>query len=187
MEKLLEHIRGKAPVSEELKAGIEESFQKRNYSKNESLVKEQKYVRKLFFVEEGTLRTYYHHEDRDVTTWIYKENQFLTSWYGFYNQSISYESIEALEDCTVYWIAYEQYINLIDQYSEFERFARLLAEEQLAFIDHYSQGYMFKTAKEKYDLLIAYFPDVTLRVKLGHIASLLGISQETLSRIRRKN
>jgi hypothetical protein len=48
----------------------------------------------------------------------------------------------------------------------------------------YSKGYMFLSAKDKYQLLNEYFPNIELRVKLGQIASFLGISQETLSRIR---
>jgi len=66
----------------------------------------------------------------------------------------------------------------------FERFGRILMEEQLAFIDYYFKGVLFMTAKEKYSLLLSYFPDITQRVNLGHIASFLGITQETLSRLR---
>jgi len=79
---------------------------------------------------------------------------------------------------------YYDYKKLIETYPKFERFSRLLAEEQLAFIDLYSKGYMFMSAKEKYQLLLSNIPDIELRVKLGYIASFLGISQETLSRIR---
>jgi len=108
----------------------------------------------------------------------------MSSWYGFYKQETSYEYIEALEDCSVYAIEYHDYKKLIEVYPKFERFSRLLAEEQLAFIDLYSKGYMFMSAKEKYDLLLSNIPNIELRVKLGYIASFLGISQETLSRIR---
>ncbi len=59
-----------------------------------------------------------------------------------------------------------------------------LIEEQLVYIDTYSKGYMFLSAKEKYDKLLSFFPDIDQRANLGYIASMLGISQETLSRIR---
>jgi CRP-like cAMP-binding protein len=184
MKNLIQYIGNKIHVSPKLEEAILSSFQKTEVTKHEFLLHEHKFVRKLFFINEGTIRTFYHHEDREVTSWFYQENQFLTSWHGFYNQEISYESIEALENCSLYWIDYIKYNQLIDEYPKFERFARLLAEEQLAFIDSYSKGYMFMSAKEKYKLLLSHFPDIELRVKLGYIASFLGISQETLSRLR---
>ena len=109
---------------------------------------------------------------------------FLTSWYSFYSQVQSFEYIETLEDSVVYAIDYTQYQKLLEQFPSMERFGRLLAEEQMAFLDNFSKGYMFLTAKEKYQLLLSIYPNVELHVKLGHIASFLGISQETLSRIR---
>ena len=89
-----------------------------------------------------------------------------------------------LEDGTLLEISYEGMQDLYAQFARFERFGRVLMEEHLAFIDHFSRGYMFLSAKERYQQLLISFPDIELRVKLGQIASFLGISQETLSRIR---
>ena len=75
---------------------------------------------------------------------------------------------------------------LYQESPQFERFGRKMYEQQLAYLDAFYKGYLFMTAKERYDLLLSVFPDVTQRVNLGHIASFLGISQETLSRIRAK-
>ncbi len=148
------------------------------------MLKEFKHVRKLYYIEKGIFRTYYIHNEKEITSWFYTENQFLTSWSGFYNQETSHEYIEALEEATIYSIEYSAYQKLINSYPSFERFTRLLAEEQLAFIDSFFKGYLFMTASEKYKLLLSIIPDIELRVKLGYIASFLGISQETLSRIR---
>jgi hypothetical protein len=57
----------------------------------------------------------------------------------------------------------------------------------LIFLDEFNKGWSFLSAKEKYQTLLFYFPDIELRVKLGYIASFLGISQETLSRLRAKS
>ena len=148
------------------------------------MLKEHQYCRKLYFVEEGIFRTFYHYNGKDITSWFYPEGHFVTSWHGFLRQEASFEYVEALENSKVYAIEYDAYQQLFKRFPEFERFGRLLIEEQLAFIDSFSQGYMFLPAKKRYELLLAYLPDVELRVKLGHIASFLGISQETLSRIR---
>ena len=184
MNHLIEHISKTIPISPELENTIRGVFKEEQIRKQELLLKEYNHVRKLYFVKKGILRTYYVHDEKEVTSWFYVENQFLTSWHGFYKQKASYEYIEALEDCVVFSIQYDEYKKLIESYPKFERFARLLAEEQLAFIDSYSKGYMFMSAKDKYNLLLSNIPNIELRVKLGYIASFLGISQETLSRIR---
>lgn len=140
--------------------------------------------RELYFVNRGTARTFAYTSEREVTSWFYPEGNFLTSWYSFLQQQPGFEQIQALEECEMEVISYTNLMALYNEYPEFERFGRLLAEEQLAFIDYYSRGYLFLSAKERYQLLLDYFPDIELRVKLGQIASYLGISQETLSRIR---
>ena len=109
---------------------------------------------------------------------------FFTSWYSFINRKPSFEYIEALEESTVHWITKEKYERLLSSHPKFEKFGRLLVEDQMSFLDLYFKGFLFMAAKEKYDLLTSTFPEVTQKVNLGHIASLLGISQETLSRIR---
>lgn len=90
----------------------------------------------------------------------------------------------SFEPSLIYSIDHSSYHKLMDTYPEFQKLGRLIAEEQLAFVDYYSRGYMFMSAKERYDLLLTFFPDIELRIKLGYIASFLGVSQETLSRIR---
>ncbi len=186
MKNLLAQISKAVLVSAELEAAIEAAFRKEQIRKQDCILKEYDHVRKLYFIDEGLLRTYYIHDGKEVTSWFYSENQFITSWHGFYRQVASHEYIEALVDCTVFSIEYIKYQQLIDTFQKFERFSRLLAEEQLAFIDSYSKGYLYMSAKDKYDHLLSYVPDIELRVKLGHIASFLGISQETLSRIRKR-
>lgn len=184
MEQLIAYIGKRIPVSIELKETIKTVFKKERFAKQALLLKEFQPVRKLYFINKGIFRTYYVHDGKEVTSWFYDEHQFLTSWHGFYKQEFSYEYIEALEDSVVFSIEYQAYLKLINTHQKFERFSRLLAEDQLAFIDSYSKGYMFMSAKDKYDLLLVNNPNIELRVKLGYIASFLGISQETLSRIR---
>lgn len=186
MEKLLEHFKTKIRVSEDLKTALEKHFEYEKIEKDQYLLKEKQYCRRLYFLESGTVRTFYYDKGKDITSWFYRENQFFSSWYSFYNQEQSFEYIIAVENSSLYSIEYSNYQKLLQSFPKFERFGRLLAEEQTAFIDFYSKGYLFMSAKEKYDLLHTFFPDITMRVNLGHIASFLGITQETLSRIRRK-
>lgn len=184
MEALFKIIRSKVNLSQELATAIKENFVCQEYPKKTQLLREHQYCQKLFFLEKGTIRTFYYHNGKDISSWFYNEEHFVSSWYSFYNQAPSFEYIETLDDCTIYFIDYHNYQKLLEKYPSFERFGRLMLEEQVAFIDFYSKGYMFLSAKERYKLLLEYFPDVELRIKLGDIATYLGITQETLSRIR---
>lgn len=184
MQSLQDYIQTKIHLDADLIKALEENFVLKNFPKNTFLLKEHQYSKNLFFIASGTVRTFYYHKEKEVTSWFYREDQFFTSWYSFYTQQPSFENIQVLEDATIYSIDYFNFQKLIEANPKFERFARLLAEEQTAGIDHFSKGFLFMSAKEKYELLLSLFPDITLRVNLGYIASFLGITQETLSRIR---
>jgi len=184
MERLISAIGKNIRLHSELRLLITENFTSKNIPKNDQILREDQLSNTLFFLESGVVRSFYYHKDKEVTSWLYGENQFFTSWYSFINQSPSFEYLEALEDCRVQWISRDRYEDLLSKSPIIERFARILVEEQLAFLDYFYKGFLFMSAKEKYDLLLSVFPDVTQKVNLGYIASLLGISQETLSRIR---
>ncbi|MEO0338467.1 MAG: Crp/Fnr family transcriptional regulator, partial [Bacteroidota bacterium] len=103
-----------------------------------------------------------------------------------FSKKVSHEHLEVLENSTVVKISISSLEELYPKYPKLESWMRLVLEEQITFLDNFYKGFLFMQAKEKYDLLIGTFPDILQRVNLGHIASLLGISQETLSRIRKK-
>ncbi len=184
MRQLIEQIKTRCQVSPEMEQLISQYFVREEIAKNTFILSDGQLCRKLYFMDQGLVRTFYYHQDKEITSWFYSETNFFASWYSFYAQEPGYEYIETLEDCVVYAISYQKFQSLLAAFAEFQVFGRLLAEEQVSFIDMYSKGYMFLSAKDKYKLLTEYFPNIELRVKLGQIASFLGISQETLSRIR---
>lgn len=185
MKNLLDNISSKIHLSEELKERIVNLFEKQVLEPKQYLMQAGQNCKKIYFLEKGIIRTFYHDDNgKDISSWFYKEDQFFTSWYSLYYKVASFEFIQSLSDAEVYAIDYNDYEQLMKEFPEFERFGRLLSQEHLAFLDYYFKGYLFMSAKEKYQLLIDYFPDIELHVKLGDIASYLGISQETFSRIR---
>lgn len=76
---------------------------------------------------------------------------------------------------------------LLVRHHNMEKFLRLLSIEMLSKVVHKLNAIQFQTAKERYDYMLSEFPDISHRVSLGHIASYLGMTQETLSRIRRND
>lgn len=174
------------PLSKEIIHDLESLAMLEELPKGHLLLKEGQVAHRLYFLEKGTARTYYYHNGKDITSWIYGENLPFTAWYSFLDKKPSFENVEVLETSTVISLSKKSLEALYKKHPAFNHFGRKMVEQQLSFLDAFYKGYLFMTAKERYDLLLSIFPDVTQRVNLGHIASLLGISQETLSRIRAK-
>lgn len=183
METLLASIKQIGGKSIDAKS-IQQHFHKEEIAKGETLIGEGRVARKMYFVKEGILRTFYYDKDKEVTSWFYVESQFVSSWHSFYAQAPSFENIEAIEDCVLYSISYKDYQELLETDSSFSVFGRKLAEKFIIVLDYFSKSYQFLTAREKYNLILDTFPGIDQRVSLGLIASIMGASRETLSRIR---
>lgn len=160
---------------------IEETFKK-----GEQILNIGKVCKRFYFLRVGSVRSYIYQKGKDITHWVYGPNSLFTSWGSYVLQNPSNEYIEAIDDCKVVSISYDNWQLLYEKYPNLERFGRLMIEQELAIIDEFYKGYYFLSAKEKYELLINVYPTITQIANLGHIASMLGISQETLSRIRVK-
>ena len=185
MEEFINFIRNYIAISEDIEKAIKELIVVDKLGKGSLLSEEGKICKRLYFISKGTVRTYFYKDGKDITHWIYPENNLVTSWYSYLTQTPSKDYIETTEVSEMVSLTYQQWQDLYQRFPELERLGRLIIEEQLALIDDFYKGYYFLSAKEKYDLLTNVYPDITLRVNLGHIASMLGISQETLSRIRK--
>jgi len=186
MEEFIKYIKQYINLSIEAEKDILNLALLENATKGHLLLKEGQICERLYFIQKGTVRTYHYQKGKDVTYWIYPENSMITSWHSYILRKPASEYIETTEDSILISLSFNQWQELYLKYPILERFGRLILEEQMALIDDFFKGYYFLTAKEKYGLLTSAFPTITQRANLGHIASMLGISQETLSRIRGK-
>lgn len=184
MESLIPQLNELIPVSDELKQAVQSSFQLLELEKKSTLLKEGGYCQHFYFIKSGLVRSYYYQGGKERTYWLYPENEFFTSWYSFYGHHPSFEYFETLEDSLVYAISRNDFIKLQKEHPHFQSFAQTFAEQQLVGADFINRNFADLAAKERYDYLLTLIPNIEQRVSLGYIASLLGMSQETLSRIR---
>ncbi len=163
-------------------------FEKEIVQKNKTLVTQGQVCNKLYFIEEGVGRSYYLKEDgKEITQWFFIEGKFMSSLESFFQQVPSLYYLEMLEDSTIYSITREKLDALFAKYHDMEKFGRLLSTEMLTRVVNKLNALQFQTARERYDYMLTEFPNISNRVSLGHIASYLGMTQETLSRIRRND
>lgn len=154
--------------------------------KNEFLVTEGKICRHLYFLQQGALRGFYNLNGKEITHWFAFEQDFVTSFHSFITQQPAVESIQLIEGCVLWSISKEKLEFLLDQYREVERLLRMAYEKYYIRLEERFVNAQFKTAAERYQDLLAQSPHILQRASLGAVASYLGISQETLSRIRGK-
>ncbi|MGC4034969.1 MAG: Crp/Fnr family transcriptional regulator [Chitinophagaceae bacterium] len=184
MEKLLNHIKNYYPLSEDAQQVLQDCFERVVLPKNEYLLTEGKICRHLYFVEQGALRGYYNLDGKEITYWFGFEKDFVTSFHSFITQQPSVENIQLLEGSILWSISKDRLTELFNQFHEIERLVRIAYENYYIRLEDRFVNAKFKTAGERYQNLIQVTPYLLERVPLGYIASYLGISQETLSRIR---
>ena len=141
--------------------------------------------RKLYFVEDGALRGYYYLDEKEITHWFAFENDFVTSFHSFITGKPSVENIQLLEGSILWSIGRNELDKLLNEFPDVERLLRIAYEKYYLRLEERYVNSQFTSAKDRYESLIRQSPHIVERVALGQIASYLGISQETLSRIRK--
>ncbi len=182
----LTHIQSIIPVSEELRDALHNITLIKTVKKGQLLIRAGEYCHDIYFVESGLLRGFYYQEEKEITNWFAREGEFATSFYAYITKATSTETIEALEDCELLQLPYTNLQQLYTRFPETERLGRILTENYYVKLEGRLLGLQFTTAKERYDNLVKQNGPLVLRAPLGQIASYLGITQETLSRIRAK-
>ncbi len=184
MHNFLAHIKNYALLSPEAQEAMQSCFEEITVYKNQLLVKEGQICRNLYFVQNGALRGFYNLDGKEITHWFSFENDFVTSFHSFITQKAAVENIQAIETTTLFSISKEKLTQLFDQFHETERLVRIIYEKYYIRLEERFVNAQFKKAKERYEQLIQDSPQMLNRVPLGYIAAYLGISQETLIRIR---
>lgn len=181
---LLQQLETILPVSNLLKSEINTMFKKQSFAKGNMVLTKGERCGNLYFIEKGILRGYYFEEDKEISHWFAEENEFATSFYAFITQNPTFEYIQCLEDTELLTISFNSLQKLYDQFPETERIGRVITENYYIKLEERLLNIHFKTAKERYQTLLEKKPNLLQRASLGQIASYLGITQETLSRIR---
>lgn len=181
---LIDHLAGIIPISGGLENGIHSIAKRVSIPRNEILVKNGERCRNLYFIEKGLIRGFYYDAGKEITHWFGKEEEFATSFYSFITNEPSPETIETLEDCELTCIAHNDLQELYKLFPETERIGRIITETYYIDLEERFLNIQFKSAKERYLNLLNKNPSLIQRASLGQIATYLGITQETLSRVR---
>jgi len=168
------------PSKQMLKRSITEV----SYPKGYILLRADKVEANIYFIKKGIARAYAQTADNEITFWFGKEGDTVISMKSYVANQKGYEDIELLEDCQLYELKTKDLQALFEKDIHIANWGRKFAEQELVKTEERLISRQFKTATERYKELLRDHPDLIQRVQLGHIASYLGITQVSLSRIR---
>lgn len=160
------------------------AFQRWDAPRNFHLLREGTVSDYIYFLEEGVARIYYHKAGKEVTEWIATEGQFLLSITSFFQRSASRLLIHTLQPSVVYGIHHDVFMKLADEHRDVEKLLRKMVVASLILSQERMASIQFETAQQRYHHLVKKSPQLIQQIPLSYIASFLGITLETLSRIR---
>ncbi len=166
---------------------IKTKFYPKSLQKNEHLVHVGEIASEVVFIKKGLMRNYVPLAKGQVTNYFAEERTFNTSATSFFTQMPSYEAIQAIEPCEMFAITHDDLQELYRTYHNWERFGRLFIEALLVEQDLRIRWYVELSAKERYAAFVKTYPHLIQRVQQYHIASFLGITPESLSRLRSRS
>lgn len=161
-------------------------FEEEKLTKGKYFVKEGGYCKKMSFIREGYVRYFSFTEKKEVTHWIFWKDQLITEVSSFHLQTPSKWNIEALTDCELYSISYENYQKLKELLPKWEVINEIILVKCFSSLENRVLTFLSMTAEERYQYLFDSHKEIFNQLPLNYIASILGITPETMSRIRKK-
>ena len=185
MKDLIKKIKSSQNLSPEAEAYLYAISKKKTFSKGEILIRQGQKVNKIFFVINGCLRSYcIDKSDREHTLQFGIKNWWISDYIAIHNNKLATLTVECLKESTVIEFNAKKLNNIFTQFPEYEPFQRNLLERHVVSLHQRILNQLQLTAAERYDLFLEQYPDMEQFTRNYHIASYLGITQESLSRIR---
>jgi len=128
----------------------------------------------------------YDTDGNDITTNFYSSNQVVFEVSSFFTRTISKENVQAIVDCSGWFITFGQLNDLFHSLPEFREFGRAVLVQGFSSLKTRMLSMITETAEQRYDTLLQNNPEIFQHAALKHIASYLGITDTSLSRIRKE-
>jgi CRP-like cAMP-binding protein len=145
-----------------------------------------KYCNKLSFIQEGILRVYVNLPDKEVTQWIGTAGYFMTDLHAFMYRNPSRFNIQALTDTRLFSIDYEEYLAMGKLVPKWHEVEKLFMGKCFVMLENRVFDLISMSAEERYQKLFDQNAELFNQVPLQYLASMLGMTPETFSRIRKR-
>jgi len=184
---LLNHIFSNANFTSQEMEDVLELFTKQSFNKNDYIFKEGDTLNHYYFLEKGFIRSFiYDYEGNEVTTKFYSKSDIVIDWTSFMLRNPNQENFQATTDCACWRLSYSDFQKLFNSIEKFRESGRSRFASSYLELKKSHLAVLSMTAKERYISLIEEHPEIIHNASLKHIATYLGVTDTSLSRIRKE-
>lgn len=183
---LKKRIEALSPLTEEEWVDFSSKWKKKTASKNQYLLKPGQVEGYFYFVGSGVIRVFGEKDEEEINVGFTYDNEFSGVYDSFLSQKPTDLYLQAIADCKMIRISYADLMDQFDKYKSVERWGRMFNAEMLIGVSRRQVEARSFSAEEKFKRLVKNSPHIFQLVPLKHLASYLGMTPETLSRLRKK-
>lgn len=185
MEELINKIKSRLELSAEAKEFLYSISKEKTFPKGEVLIREGQIVRRTFFVTSGCLRSYCIDKNgREHTLLFAIKDWWISDYIAIHTDELATLTVECLTESKVIEFNAKELDKIHARFPEFESYQRHNLERHVVSLHKRILNQLQLSAPERYDLFLKQYPDIEQYTRNYHIASFLGITQQSLSRIR---
>lgn len=185
-DSLFRYIDAIAPFTDKEKSVVENAFTFRQVPRRFKLTEEGKVARELYFIVKGLVRLYYTKDGEEITGFIFREHLFASCYDSFLRQVPSIQTLETIEDCELLVITHNDINELYEILPKMNIFTRKVAEQRFINAQMVLSSFILDSPEERYRKFEEQHGDLLLRVPHHIIASYLGMTPVSMSRIRKR-
>lgn len=184
MDNIIRKIKEYYPVTDDSLSLLKSCFSQQTFPAKTIIIHAGHFDRQVYFIEKGITRSYILHNGKEITTWFSAEGDVACGSWDLYHGKAGFEFVETLERTSTYSISIEKLNDLYKSHIDIANWMRVLQQENFLQLQDIHISRLNLSAQERYEKLVKEHPNIFCRVNLGYIASFLGITQPSLSRIR---
>jgi len=184
MNEFINHLQQFTKLSDESKNDFVSKCKEFEYAKGHILIESGQVCNYIYYVKSGIGKVIYYKDGKEIIDWISDEGAILSSVISFLSRRPSLHVVKLLEPSKLIGIHYSDLEELFHKHHDLERMGRMLTTHALIELQERINAMQFETAKQRYDNFLIRYPKCINRISLGDLASYLGMTQVTLSRIR---
>jgi len=185
-EKIINSIKQMTGFTDSDLGSVLKHFETKSIKKKTKILEAGTTAKEVYFILNGCIRLFYEKDGEDISAYFFTEKMFAGAYDSFISQKPSRHSIETLEDCQVLAISYKALQELFIEFPKMNEFVRKVLEERFVSLHELFTSQILDSPEERYLNLLKERPDIIQRIPQHQIATFLGITPVSLSRIRNR-
>jgi len=186
MDSFVSYLKTQFSVSPSTLEKIKTCFKTEVLKKGDFFVKQGRLANKLGFIDSGLIRIYAESEEKEVTQWISTPGYFITELASFVFEKPARLHLQAIEDTVLFTIDKQTHRELCTSHADWNELDKKFIAKCFVMLEDRIFSHLYMTAEDRFKLLMETQPELFNRVPLQYLASMLGMTPETLSRLRKK-